>query len=61
VLSLGQSVAFADRIEPLADIVARLEDEARAALERLDRLHAVPETATTRLHAVTKKTRRERG
>jgi nitronate monooxygenase len=43
VLSLGQSVAFADRIEPLGAIVARLEDEARAALERLDRLHAVRE------------------
>jgi len=38
ILSLGQSVAFADRIEPLAAIVARLENEARAALERLDRL-----------------------
>jgi nitronate monooxygenase len=43
VLSLGQAVAFADRIEPLGAIVARLEDEARAALERLDRLHAVRE------------------
>jgi nitronate monooxygenase len=40
VLSLGQSVVFADRIEPLAAIVARLEDEALAALTRLDRLHA---------------------
>jgi nitronate monooxygenase len=38
VLSLGQAVAFADRIEPLAAIVERLEDEARAALERLGRL-----------------------
>lgn len=38
VLSCGQAVAFADRIEPLAAIVARLEAEARAALERLDQL-----------------------
>ncbi len=38
VLSLGQSVAFADRVEPLAVIVARLEDEARSALKRLDSL-----------------------
>jgi nitronate monooxygenase len=41
VLSLGQSVAFADRIEPLAAIVARLEEEALAALQRLERLQAV--------------------
>lgn len=38
VLSCGQAVAFADRIEPLAAIVARLEAEARAALVRLDQL-----------------------
>lgn len=61
VLSLGQSVAYADRIEPLADIVARLEDEARAALARLDSLRVVPETARTPLEAVAKKTRRGRG
>ena len=61
VLSLGQSVAFADRIEPLAAIVARLEHEARAALERLDRLQAVRETAKTGSEAMTKKTRRGRG
>ena len=41
VLSVGQSVAFADRIEPLADIVNRLEAEARAAVARLQRLTAV--------------------
>lgn len=35
LLSVGQSVAFADRIEPLAAIVARLEAEAEAALDRL--------------------------
>lgn len=39
-LSVGQSVAFADRIEPLAAIVARFEDEARAALARLKGLAA---------------------
>jgi len=35
--SLGQAVAFADRIEPLADIVRRFEDEALATLSRLGR------------------------
>ncbi|WP_096704375.1 nitronate monooxygenase [Magnetospirillum sp. 15-1] len=39
-LSVGQSVAFADRIEPLAAIVTRFEDEARAALARLKGLAA---------------------
>ncbi len=34
-LSVGQSVVFADAIEPLAAIVGRMEDEARAALARL--------------------------
>lgn len=37
-LSLGQAVAFADRQEPLADIVARLEEEAAKALARLEGL-----------------------
>ncbi len=41
-LSVGQSVAFADRIEPLAVIIHRFEDEARAALARLDRLSVKP-------------------
>jgi nitronate monooxygenase len=36
-LSVGQSVVFADRLEPLADIVARIEEEAIEALGRLDR------------------------
>ncbi len=36
-LSLGQAVAFADRIEPLADIVRRLEAEMAAALAALQR------------------------
>jgi len=38
VLSVGQSVAFADRIEPLADIVRRLETEASLTLQRLNKL-----------------------
>lgn len=38
VLSVGQSVAFADRIEPLAKIVGRLESEAHEALSRIDSL-----------------------
>ncbi|PWC44765.1 nitronate monooxygenase [Azospirillum sp. TSO22-1] len=37
-LSLGQSVVFADRVEPFAAIVARIEAEAEQALERLRRL-----------------------
>ena len=37
-LSVGQSVAFADRVEPLADIVARIEAEALATLARLKNL-----------------------
>ena len=42
-LSLGQSVAFADRVEPLAAIVERLEEEAREAMKRLDAIFvAVP-------------------
>jgi nitronate monooxygenase len=40
VLSCGQAVAFADRIEPLAAIVARLETEARDALARLETLRS---------------------
>ena len=34
-LSMGQSVAFADAVEPLAAIVRRLEQEAREAVNRL--------------------------
>ena len=34
-LSMGQSVAFADAVEPLAAIVRRLEEEAREAVNRL--------------------------
>lgn len=39
MLSCGQGVVFADRIEPLAAIVDRLENEARVAMTRLERLH----------------------
>jgi nitronate monooxygenase len=60
VLSLGQAVAFADRIEPLAAIVARLEQEARAALERLDRLQPARGTAPIEAEALPKKTRQGR-
>ncbi|MBX9905909.1 MAG: nitronate monooxygenase [Burkholderiales bacterium] len=35
MLSCGQGVVFADKIEPLAAIVDRLEAEARAAMDRL--------------------------
>lgn len=48
-LSCGQSVAFADRIEPLAAIVARLEKEARFALGRLDRLQVTLNAAVTKV------------
>jgi nitronate monooxygenase len=45
MLSCGQGVVFADRIEPLAAIVDRIEQEARAALERLERLRIAPQLA----------------
>lgn len=35
LLAVGQAIAFADRIEPLASIVARIEAEAVAALDGL--------------------------
>lgn len=41
-LSLGQSVAFADRIEPLASIVGRLEAEMHIALADLSSLRFTP-------------------
>lgn len=44
MLSCGQGVVFADRIEPVAAIVDRLEAEARAAMERLGTLHVAPAT-----------------
>jgi nitronate monooxygenase len=37
-LAVGQAVAFANRIEPLATIVKRIEDEAEGALQRLTAL-----------------------
>lgn len=54
VLSCGQSVAFADKIEPLAAIVARLEEEARAALKRLEGLQIISPAAGTRRNALRK-------
>ncbi|WP_439586800.1 NAD(P)H-dependent flavin oxidoreductase [Hydrogenophaga sp.] len=36
LISLGQAVTFADRIEQFASITARLEEEMRASLARLD-------------------------
>lgn len=45
ILSCGQSVAFADKIEPLAAIVSRLEDQAHAAVARLEGLYVRPRTA----------------
>lgn len=39
MLSCGQGVVFADRIEPLAAIVDRIEGEARAAMARLQGLY----------------------
>ena len=38
-LAVGQAVSFADRIEPLAEIVKRLEDEAHQAMQRLKTLY----------------------
>jgi nitronate monooxygenase len=35
LLSAGQSLAFVDRIEPLADIVRRFESDMRQALARV--------------------------
>ena len=51
ILSLGQSVAFADRIEPIAAIVARLENEARSALKRLDTLIIAQDPGAARFKA----------
>ena len=42
MLSVGQGVVFADKIEPMAAIVARIEAEARDALARLDTLRCTP-------------------
>ncbi len=49
MLSCGQGVVFADKIEPLATIVDRLETEARAAMDRLHTIYrASPQAATGR-------------
>jgi nitronate monooxygenase len=47
MLSVGQGVIFADKIEPIAAIVDRLEAEAFASMHRLDGLYNRPTTAWT--------------
>ncbi|MFZ4831778.1 NAD(P)H-dependent flavin oxidoreductase [Rouxiella sp. Mn2063] len=46
LLSAGQSLAFVDRIEPVASIVSRLEQELLQALERLHRIAGEPRQST---------------
>ena len=41
VLSMGQSVVFAREVQPFADIIVQLENEAKAALEKVDRARSV--------------------
>lgn len=49
MLSCGQGVVFADKIEPLAAIVDRLESEARTAMDRMQRIYrTLPQTAAAR-------------
>ncbi|MGA0023443.1 MAG: NAD(P)H-dependent flavin oxidoreductase [Burkholderiales bacterium] len=48
MLSCGQGVVFADRIEPVAAIVDRLEAEAHAAMKRLHSLYHAPSQAAGR-------------
>ncbi|MDR6858492.1 nitronate monooxygenase [Variovorax guangxiensis] len=52
-LSLGQAVAFADRIEPLAAIVGRIEEEMREVLSSLSRLGGFTRPATPVLSSST--------
>ena len=47
LLAVGQSVAFAQKVEPLADIVATLEREAEVALGRLQEIGAPQRLAAT--------------
>jgi len=47
LLAVGQSVAFAQKVEPLADIVATLEREAETALARLQEIGAPQKMAAT--------------
>jgi NAD(P)H-dependent flavin oxidoreductase YrpB (nitropropane dioxygenase family) len=49
MLSCGQGVVFADKIEPFAAIVARIESEARAALARLDSLRVAPQSVPAKI------------
>ncbi|MGE0559798.1 MAG: NAD(P)H-dependent flavin oxidoreductase [Burkholderiales bacterium] len=48
MLSCGQGVVFADRIEPVAAIVDRLEAEAHDAMKRLQTLYHAPSQAAGR-------------
>jgi len=48
MLSCGQGVVFADRIEPLSAIVDRVEAEACAAMARLTGLYRAPQAAAGR-------------
>ena len=48
MLSCGQGVVFADRIEPLSAIVDRVEAEACAAMARLTGLYRAPQVAAGR-------------
>lgn len=48
MLSCGQGVVFADKIEPLSAIVNRLEAEARAAMDRLHSIYRARSNATDR-------------
>lgn len=48
MLSCGQGVVFADRIEPLSAIVDRIEADACAAMARLTGLYRAPQAAAGR-------------
>ena len=48
MLSCGQGIVFADRIEPLAAIIDRLEAEAHAAVARVQGLYTAPQQSTAR-------------
>lgn len=51
MLSCGQGVVFADKIEPLAVIVDRIESEARTAMARLERLYRASQPAASERNA----------
>lgn len=45
ILSAGQALGFVDRVEPIAEIVKRLEDQMTAALNTLQSITPSPDTA----------------